>query len=1279
MANYIVSSGQVSNGIILNNAESMTVLESGVANSTTVNSGGSAYVNCGGTANNATIYSGGSMGVVSGGSVAHIVAFSDALLDFSVAPSTYIEGAFEDSAFEIDGSAINYSVNSGNILRISSGGVAKRTFVYDGGILNISNGGTASRTTVNPGGTMNVDSGGMVDSTTINEGLLYISYGGIANNVALNSRYSEIYISSGGIGSNVVVNYGAVVVSNGGKIDSISFNKNYGTLETILLVESGGTATNINVASDSLALLSFVVAPNTYISGTSANSAFEIKDGFVSNYFVTWNGVLTISSGGTANNVSVNYDGYVNIRSGGIANNTTVDIWGYFNVSSGGEANYTSVYGGTMYVSANGRTNNTIVNGGAVFVYNEATASNSEIYHGNMFISSGGIASDVRINSGGTVTVDHGKLTGKISIADGGVVHAGQGTIIDFDISRLAPGTGVILNNLSLIQADSPGFTLTVSDLQWNGVYTLAKGVLEFDNLVSVKSISNQTIHMMEVGETVNVNGIDYTLNLTDDALKVSVIGGQDVPIITVSADITAITNQDVTLTAGFSDNAIMREYSFDNETWLVYTEPVKCEANGTVYFLGKDQRGFACELASYEVNNINKAAEVYPVVTADVTELTNGDVTLSADFGENSVVREYSLDGETWLEYTKEIVLQENGTVRFRSVDQAGKTSLVSYTVTNIDKIPPDEPTVSADITELTRENVRVSAEFSEDSIIRRYSRDGTDDWKEYTEPVVFTENGTVTFRGYDAAGNMSEKTFTVGNIVSVPLEVPVVSADITTPTRGTVTVSATFSDIATVKRYTLDGKTWFDYSDPLTFEENGSVTFLCYDVLGACSCATFLVDNIDKVAPSEPGGLDTVVLGQEVAFVWGVSVDDSSGVKEYVVTYSYAGQEFTIRTGGTSYVLNNAVFGDYSWTVQAVDFAGNESAATAGEAFVVSGLKPYTVEYSADNFEHVIRFTVTTPELDSFRMPTGTYQLRVQQKGSGEWLTGDSIVAEETDDAPQLVKSDADGNADVFFANAVGTWESGYVAQHVGSIGDWGGTDEYAAVFGKNKLADIIEGSTDANILLMTDDENGDALFVDDIYTALPGSVSEQQSRIAQIDEIRAGAGADIVDMTSQRFEYIGDGLTIRAGAGNDIIWANKGDNRLFGDAGNDRIVGASGNDVIAGGIGNDRMHGGGGNDVFTFCDNWGMDNVEQLAGGTVTLWFASGSIENWDKNTLTYTDGDNRVKVSGVTAEQVNLKFGDDGSDQFATLSGMGAFFDAATERIFEESGKGILVSL
>ena len=125
----------------------------------------------------------------------------------------------------------------------------------------------------------------------------------------------------------------------------------------------------------------------------------------------------------------------------------------------------------------------------------------------------------------------------------------------------------------------------------------------------------------------------------------------------------------------------------------------------------------------------------------------------------------------------------------------------------------------------------------------------------------------------------------------------------------------------------------------------------------------------------------------------------------------------------------------------------------------------------------------------------------------------------------------------------------------------------------------------------------------------------------------------------------------------------------------AGNDRITGASGNDVIAGGIGDDRLHGGGGDDVFTFCENWGTDTVKQLGTGTVTLWFESGSIDNWDEETLTYSDGDNCVKVSGVAVEQVTLKFGagatPDDADQFASLSSMGAFEAFTTRKIFEEA--------
>ena len=94
---------------------------------------------------------------------------------------------------------------------------------------------------------------------------------------------------------------------------------------------------------------------------------------------------------------------------------------------------------------------------------------------------------------------------------------------------------------------------------------------------------------------------------------------------------------------------------------------------------------------------------------------------------------------------------------------------------------------------------------------------------------------------------------------------------------------------------------------------------------------------------------------------------------------------------------------------------------------------------------------------------------------------------------------------------------------------------------------------------------------------------------------------------------------------------------------------------------------MQGGGGNDTFCFGALFGNDTVEQLAGGSVTLHFESGSESNWNAETLTYTDGANSVTVSGVT--EVNLVFG-------GTAPVEGAFLYAASEKIFEDKNKGMI---
>ena len=205
------------------------------------------------------------------------------------------------------------------------------------------------------------------------------------------------------------------------------------------------------------------------------------------------------------------------------------------------------------------------------------------------------------------------------------------------------------------------------------------------------------------------------------------------------------------------------------------------------------------------------------------------------------------------------------------------------------------------------------------------------------------------------------------------------------------------------------------------------------------------------------------------------------------------------------------------------------------------------------------------------------------------------------------------------------------------------------------------------------MTDDSNGDALFVEDIYT----SFGKDAARISQIDEIRAGAGDDIIDMTSQKFAYSGDEMTIRGGLGNDTIWATGGDNDLFGDAGNDRIIGSTGFDLIVGGAGNDSMHtGGGGNDIFAFCENWGKDTVQLTDSDSyIALWFASGSESNWDAASRIYRNGSNSVTIIGGAGCTIDLKFGDEGG-QYDDMVSIGAFESATSEKIFEDKNSGML---
>ena len=281
-----------------------------------------------------------------------------------------------------------------NFMSVFRGGTAGSTTINSGGKMSVD--GTAKRTTVNSGGEMDVWPSGTANSTTVNSGGIMCVEGGTAN---------EITIKSGGF-----------------------------------LLISRGTATDISASSG--ACLDFVIGKGTYIAGTLAGSAFEIKDGVVSQYAIPSGVYLLVQSDCLANSITVNSGGSMCVESDGVANGTSIDSDGELSVVRGGVANNTVVNSNGSLVVYNGGTanSNSINSGGTMYVFSspsdlpsyppEGTADNTLInFGGTMHVYYSGTANNTTVNSSGTMWVVCAGAINRTTINSGGGVHIGPGDV----------------------------------------------------------------------------------------------------------------------------------------------------------------------------------------------------------------------------------------------------------------------------------------------------------------------------------------------------------------------------------------------------------------------------------------------------------------------------------------------------------------------------------------------------------------------------------------------------------------------------------------------------------------------------------------------------------------------------------------------------------------------------------------------------------------------------------------------------------------------------------
>ena len=243
------------------------------------------------------------------------------------------------------------------------------------------------------------------------------------------------------------------------------------------------------------------------------------------NVNVNERGILNISSGGVASSTKVNAGGSMNICYYGDASNTTVSK-GVLNVKSEGCAYDTDIQFALANVSSGGMAYRTTVNqdGDLILHYGGRVAGTTINEGGYLEASCGGRAADTTVNKGGHLFIySGGTATGRMNFADGAIVSAYEGAVINFSIG-FSEDLGPFVNNLSAIQG-KPTYRLTLNDVGQGGTYYLAEGAAGFDKTISVVDPEGTSRGTLTVGETVKIGSVDFTLNLGADSVLSVTIG----------------------------------------------------------------------------------------------------------------------------------------------------------------------------------------------------------------------------------------------------------------------------------------------------------------------------------------------------------------------------------------------------------------------------------------------------------------------------------------------------------------------------------------------------------------------------------------------------------------------------------------------------------------------------------------------------------------------------------------------------------------------------------
>lgn len=420
------------------------------------------------------------------------------------------------------------------------------------------------------------------------------------------------------------------------------------------------------------------------------------------------------------------------------------------------------------------------------------------------------------------------------------------------------------------------------------------------------ENIDAKTRKTITSNGTYTVEASDASGNNTTESITINNID-RDAPVVNINQDTSWGEVVELSFTVQDVDSNI--KHTFDSQNCTLVGDKIRVTQNGSYTMTSVDSAGntTTTPFTVSKVDTVKPAIECDSVPTAP----TNKDVVIAYRTSDD-------LSGVSRVVNSKGVELPVNGEVRFEVndsetltvYDNAGLSSSITITVSNIDKTPP-EVTVG----EMTAWGLSAVLDLTIKDINDYDIELSSDKCTLVDGKIHVSGNGTYTITVTDKAGNKTSKEFTVKMIDTFAPEFEY-ELSTTDFTNTDVVIRYRVNDVDSGLKYLkIDGKPVQDYTGTLTISQNSNVVFEYQDAVGNMDTTEVVVENIDKVSPTLDCKLTNTNPTKDDILLTFKALDDYSGVESVTIN----GDKQASNIG--DYIISSN--GDYEVVV--VDKAGN------------------------------------------------------------------------------------------------------------------------------------------------------------------------------------------------------------------------------------------------------------------------------------------------------------------------------------------------------------------